>query len=84
MPLVSFVTLMLIMDNLRVFEPIVSFSSEAHARSLSWIIYNDLRESGNPLYASAGATSILTIMIVVVLMTPVLIRTWRDFTSKSH
>lgn len=84
MPLVSFVTLMLIMDNLRVFEPIVSFSAEAHARSLSWIIFNDLRESGNPLYASAGATSLLTIIIVVILMMPVLVRTWRDFTRKSH
>ncbi len=84
MPLVSFVTLMLIMDNLRVFEPIVSFSAEAHARSLSWVIFNDLRESGNPLYASAGATSLLTIIIVVFLMMPVLVRTWRDFTRKSH
>ncbi|MFC3614242.1 carbohydrate ABC transporter permease [Lutimaribacter marinistellae] len=84
MPLVSFVTLMLIMDNFRVFEPIVSFSAEAHARSLSWIIFNDLRESGNPLYASAGATSLLTIILVVILMTPVLVRTWRDFTRKSH
>ncbi|MBO9446342.1 sugar ABC transporter permease [Ruegeria sp. R14_0] len=84
MPLVSFVTLMLIMDNFRVFEPIVSFKAEAHAQSLSWIIYNDLRESGNPLYASAGATSLITIILVVILMTPVLIRTWRDFTRKSH
>ena len=84
MPLVSFVTLMLIMDNFRVFEPIVSFSAEAHARSLSWIIYNDLRESGNPLYASAGATSLLTIILVVILMMPVLVRTWRDFTRKAH
>ena len=84
MPLVSFVTLMLLMDNFRVFEPIVSFSAEAHARSLSWIIYNDLRESGNPLYGSAAATSMLTIIGVVVLLTPVLIRTWRDFNRKSH
>lgn len=84
MPLVSFVTLMLIMDNFRVFEPIVSFSAEAHARSLSWIIFNDLRESGNPLYASAGATSLLTIILVVILMMPVLVRTWRDFTRKAH
>ena len=84
MPLVTFVTLMLIMDNLRVFEPIVSFSAEAHARSLSWIIFNDLRESGNPLYGSAGATSLITIFLVVILMMPVLIRTWRDFTRKSH
>lgn len=84
MPLVTFVTLMLIMDNLRVFEPIVSFSAEAHARSISWIIFNDLRESGNPLYGSAGATSLITIFLVVILMMPVLVRTWRDFTRNSH
>ena len=84
MPLVAFVTLMLLMDNFRVFEPIVSFSAEAHARSLSWIIFNDLRESGNPLYGSAGATSLLTIIGVVILLTPVLIRTWRDFNRKTH
>ena len=84
MPLVSFVTLMLLMDNFRVFEPIVSFSAEAHARSLSWIIYNDLRESGNPLYGSAAATSMLTIIGVVILLTPVLIRTWRDFNRRAH
>lgn len=84
MPLVSFVTLMLLMDNFRVFEPIVSFSAEAHATSLSWIIFNDLRESGNPLYGSAGATSLLTIIGVVILLMPVLIRTWRDFNRKAH
>ncbi|WP_422378408.1 carbohydrate ABC transporter permease [Roseibium sp.] len=84
MPLVSFVTLMLLMDNFRVFEPIVSFRAEAHATSLSWIIYNDLRESGNPLYGSAGATSMMTVIGVVILLTPVLIRTWRDFNRKAH
>lgn len=83
-PLMSFVTLMLLMDNFRVFEPIVSFKAEAHATSLSWIIYNDLRESGNPLYGSAGATSMLTIVGVVILLTPVLIRTWRGFNRKAH
>ena len=84
MPLVAFVTLMLLMDNFRVFEPIVSFSAEAHATSLSWIIYNDLRESGNPLYGSAGATSMMTIIGVVILLLPVLIRTWRDFNRRAH
>lgn len=84
MPLVAFVTLMLLMDNFRVFEPIVSFSAQAHATSLSWIIFNDLRESGNPLYGSAGATSMMTIVGVVILLMPVLIRTWRDFNRKSH
>ena len=84
MPLVSFVTLMLLMDNFRVFEPIVSFSAQAHATSLSWFIFNDLRESGNPLYGSAGATSIMTIIGVVILLMPVLIRTWRDFNRKGR
>jgi len=84
MPLVSFVTLMLLMDNFRVFEPIVSFQAQAHATTLSWIIFSDLRESGNPLYGSAGATSMLTILGVVILLTPVLIRTWRDFNRKGH
>ncbi|WP_417522514.1 carbohydrate ABC transporter permease [Marinovum sp.] len=83
-PLLTFVTLMLLMDNFRVFEPIVSFQSQAHATSLSWIIFNDLRESGNPLYGSAGATSMMTILGVVILLTPVLIRTWRDFHRKAH
>jgi len=78
MPLVSFVTLMLLMDNFRVFEPIISFQAEAHAQSLSTFIMTDLREAGNPLYASAGATSILTIIGVGILLAPVLIRTWRD------
>ena len=82
MPLVVFVTLILLMDNFRVFEPIVGFSAEAHAQSLSWIIFNDLRESGNPLYGSAAATSMLTIIGVAVLLTPVLIRTWRDFNRR--
>lgn len=84
MPLVSFVTLMLLMDNFRVFEPLVSFQAGAHAQSLSTFIVSDLREAGNPLYASASATSMLTIVGVVILLTPVLIRTWRDFNSKSH
>lgn len=83
MPLVVFITLIQLMDNFRVFEPIVSFQAEAHARSLSWIIYNDLIAAGNPLYGSAGATSVLTIIGVAILLMPVLIRTWRDFNRKS-
>lgn len=84
MPLVVFITLIQLMDNFRVFEPIVSFQAEAHATSLSWIIYNDLIAAGNPLYGSAGATSVLTIIGVAFLLMPVLIRTWRDFNRKAH
>ncbi len=82
MPLVVFIALIQLMDNFRVFEPIISFQAESHARSLSWIIYSDLIAAGNPLYGSAGATSILTILGVAILLTPVLIRTWRDFNGK--
>ena len=83
MPLVTFVMLIQLMDNFRVFEPIVGFQASAHATSLSWIIFNDLRESGNPLYGSAGATSLLTILGVTILLTPVLIRTWREHYRKA-
>ncbi len=82
MPLVVFITLMQLMDNFRVLEPIVSFQASAKATSLSFIIYNDLRGGDTPQFGSAGATSILTILGVAVLLTPVLIRTWRDFNRK--
>ena len=81
MPLVTFVALIQLMDNFRVFEPIVGFNAEAHATSLSWIIFNDL--SGETRQLSAAATtSVLTILGVAILLSPVLVRTWRDFKGK--
>jgi hypothetical protein len=41
-PLATFVALVQLMDNFRVFEPIVGFSAEANATSLSWLVFNDL------------------------------------------
>ena len=82
MPLATFVALVQLMDNFRVFEPIVGFSAEANATSLSWMIFNDLSGDAQ-LFGSAGATSVLTIIGVVILLTPVLIRTWRDFNQKA-
>ncbi len=81
MPLVTFVALIQLMDNFRVFEPIVGFNAEAHATSLSWIIFNDLGGETR-LLSSAAATSVLTIIGVAILLFPVLIRTWRDFKEK--
>ena len=83
MPLVVFITLILLMDNFRVFEPIIGFSAQANATSLSWIIYNDLRGGEIQYFGSASATSMLTIIGVGILLVPVLIRTWRDFNAKS-
>ena len=82
MPLTIFIALILLMDNFRVFEPIISFSAQANATSLSWIIYNDLAGSEGQFFGSAGATSVLTILGVSILLIPVLIRTWRDFNQK--
>ena len=81
-PLATFVALMQLMDNFRVFEPIIGFSAAANATSLSYLIYSDLRAGDSPLFGSAAATSILTILGVVILLLPVLLRTWRDFNRK--
>ncbi|KNG92850.1 carbohydrate ABC transporter permease [Pseudaestuariivita atlantica] len=83
MPLVTFVALIQLMDNFRVFEPIIGFSAEAHATSLSWIIFNDLGGETRQLTAAA-TTSVLTVIGVAILLSPVLVRTWRDFKGKAH
>lgn len=82
MPLVTFVALIQLMDNFRVFEPIVGFAASAHATTLSWIIFNDLGGETRQLSA-ASATSVLTIICVAILLSPVLVRTWRDFKGKA-
>ena len=82
-PLATFVALVQLMDNFRVFEPIVGFSAAAQATSLSYQIYSDLRGGPVPLFGSAAATSLLTILGVVILLSPVLVRTWRDFNRKA-
>ena len=81
MPLVAFVALIQLMDNFRVFEPIIGFSASAHATSLSWFIFNDLGGETRQL-SSASASSVLTILGVTLLLLPVLRRTWRDFREK--
>jgi ABC-type sugar transport system permease subunit len=81
MPLLTFVALIKLMDNFRVFEEIIGLNAEAHATSLSWIIFNDL-SGETQLLSSASATSVLTIIGVAILLSPVLVRTWRDFNEK--
>lgn len=83
-PLTTFIALMQLMDNFRVLEPIVGFSAEANATSLSYLIYNDLRGAETPLFGSAAATSMLTICGVVILLMPVLLRSSREFNRKTH
>ena len=82
MPLVTFVALIQLMDNFRVFEPIVGFNAAAHAQSISWFIFNDLQGETRQL-SSASASSVLTIIGVCILLSPVLVRTWREFSGKN-
>ncbi len=81
LPLTTFIALIQLMDNFRVFEPIVSFAASAHATSLSWAIYNDLGGETRQL-SSAAATSVLTIIGVAILLSPVIVRTYRDFSRR--
>ncbi len=81
MPLVTFVALIQLMDNFRIFEPIVGFNASAHATSLSFLIYNDM-DGESRLLSSAATTSVLTIIGVAILLSPVLVRTWRDWNRK--
>ena len=82
-PLVTFVALIQLMDNFRVLEPILGFGAQAHAQSLSTFILSDLSGETRQL-SSAATTSVLTILGIAILLTPVLIRTWRDFNGRSH
>lgn len=79
MPLVTFVLLIHLMDAFRVLEPIFGFNAQANAQSISSLIYDHLVLQNPSLYGSAAATSVLTIIMVGILLTPVLVRTWRDF-----
>ncbi len=81
-PLTTFVALIQLMDNFRVFEPLVSFQAQAHAQSLSYFIFSDLGGETR-LLSSAAATSVLTIIGVAILLSPVLVRTYRDFTPRT-
>ena len=63
-------------------QEIIGFNAEAHATSLSWMILNDLGGE-TQLLSSAAATSLMTLVGVAILLSPVLVRTWRDFKEKT-
>jgi ABC-type sugar transport system permease subunit len=77
-PLLLFVLLVQVMDNFRVFEPIISFNAQANATSLSFLIYSNLNTQTQQLFGSAAATSVITIGIIAVLLIPVLLRVARE------
>jgi multiple sugar transport system permease protein len=80
-PLIIFVALIHMMDSYRVFDEVVGFASSAYVISLQWLTYDFLvpDNAGNRAIGRAAASSMLTLIGIVVLLVP-LIRT----TIKSH
>ena len=84
MPLIVFVTLIHLMDSYRVFEEVIGFSSQAHVISLQWLTYDflSLDMTGNRSISRASASSILTMIGVVILLIPVLRSVWTDYKGR--
>jgi multiple sugar transport system permease protein len=75
-PLFALITLIHIMDSYRVFDPILVFGSSVFANSLQYLTWYTLAWEDNPHKAAAYA--LLTVIGIVVLLVPVLRRTWRE------
>jgi len=85
MPLIVFVALIHLMDAYRAFEEVVGFSSQAHRITLQWLTYDLLTpdDAGNRAISRASASAMLTMVGIVILLVPLLRRTWRDHHGKS-
>ena len=81
MPLIVFLSLIHMMDSYRVFEEIVGFAAESHVISLQWITYDYLTpdDAGNRSISRASASSMLTMIGIVILLIWPLRQTWRDY-----
>jgi len=80
MPLIVFVALIHLMDSYRVFEEVVGFNSEAFVISLQYLTFDLLTpdNAGNRAIGRASASSMLTMIGIVILLIPLIRRTWRD------
>ena len=80
MPLIIFISLIHLMDAYRVFEEIIGFSSQAHRISLQYLTYDFLvpDDSGNRSISRASASAMLTMVGIIVILIPLIMRTWRD------
>jgi multiple sugar transport system permease protein len=79
-PLIVFVALIHLMDAYRVFDEVVGFRAEAHVISLQYLTYDFLvpDNTGNRSISRAAASSMLTMIGIVILLIPLLRRTWKQ------
>ena len=75
-PLLVFVTLIHLMDAYRVFEPVVVLTQGAFTTSVQYLTYFILLQENNPYKASAAA--VLTLIGILILLIPLLVKTWRE------
>lgn len=80
MPLILFVALIHLMDAYRVFDEVVGFSSQAYVISLQWLTFDLLTPNGSGMRAigRASASSMLTIVGIVIILVPLILRSWRE------
>ena len=76
MPLLTFVTMIHVMDAYRVFEPVLVLTQGTFTTSVQYLTYYVLLEENNPFKASAAA--VLTVLGIAVLLIPILRKTWRE------
>lgn len=86
MPLIVFIALIHLMDAYRVFEEIVGFRAQAHVISLQWLTFDFLAadDAGNRAFSRASASAMLTMVGIVILLIPLLRRTYRDHKGSNH
>lgn len=75
-PLLLFITLIHLMDAYRVFEPVLVLTQGAFTTSVQYLTYHILLQENNPYKASAAA--VLTLVGIVFLLIPLLVKTWRE------
>ena len=75
-PLLLFITLIHLMDAYRVFEPVLVLTQGAFTTSVQYLTYHILLQENNPYKASAAA--VLTLIGIVILLIPLLVKTWRE------
>ncbi|MEM9222137.1 MAG: sugar ABC transporter permease [Pseudomonadota bacterium] len=80
MPLIIFVALIHLMDAYRAFEEVIGFRSQAHRITLQFLTYDFLEpdDAGNRAISRGSASAMLTMIGIVILLIPLLRRTWRD------
>ncbi len=82
LPMTVFLVLVQVMDNFRVLDPVIGFSTDGFVRSLSFNVYADLQSDAMRVN-SAATTSALMIVLLALLMTPVLLWLIRHKTQNS-